>query len=134
MAVVQYDQRRFTALDLDFHIALAKASGNSLAADLITMIRGQLAKALSRVLAFPNAGPLSLEEHVRIIQKIQERNPEGARKAMYTHLHAALNRYRKTVKRESSAVMVNEITAAHQIKAYKPKSKQSGRRPTVSKR
>jgi GntR family transcriptional repressor for pyruvate dehydrogenase complex len=91
------DRDRFSVLDLEFHVALAKASGNSLALDLISMIRGQLARALSRVLVSPNARPLSLMEHVRIIDNIQAGDAEGARNAMDIHLHAALERYRKTV-------------------------------------
>lgn len=101
MKAAQDDHRRFVALDLEFHLALAKASGNSLALDLITMVRGQLTKTLGRTLNLPNARPLSLEEHTRIVRKIEERDADGARSAMYTHLQAALNRYRKTAGKET---------------------------------
>jgi GntR family transcriptional repressor for pyruvate dehydrogenase complex len=90
------DHTRFLALDVEFHLALARASGNSLALDLITMIRGHLAKTLSRTLKLPNARPLSMEEHASIVEKIEKRDAEGARKAMCAHLQAALDRYRTT--------------------------------------
>jgi GntR family transcriptional repressor for pyruvate dehydrogenase complex len=90
------DRAKFSALDLEFHIALAKASGNSLVMDLISMIRSQLARALSRVLVLPNARPLSLKEHMRVLDRIRDRDAEGARNAMDMHLNAALERYHKT--------------------------------------
>jgi GntR family transcriptional regulator, transcriptional repressor for pyruvate dehydrogenase complex len=94
MSSAQNDPKLFTTLDLEFHITLARASGNTLVADMITMIRGQVAKALSRALEFPNARPLSLSEHNRIIQKIREKDSEGARNAMHLHLQSALDRYK----------------------------------------
>lgn len=95
--------KHFAVLDLEFHIALAKGSGNTLALDLITMIRGQLSKALARVLVLPNACSLSLEEHKRIVAKIRDRDSEGARGAMHTHLQSASQRYRKAVGKLPSA-------------------------------
>jgi GntR family transcriptional repressor for pyruvate dehydrogenase complex len=89
------DHKRFLALDVAFHLTLARASGNSLAQDLITMIRGQLAKTLDKTLTLPNARPLTLDEHRRIVQKIEERDADGARDEIYAHLQAALARYRK---------------------------------------
>ncbi len=44
------DAKRFAVLDLEFHITLAKASQNALLFDLISMIRGQLVRGLSKVL------------------------------------------------------------------------------------
>ena len=43
------------------------------------MIRGQLEKALPRVLLLPNARPLSLKEHVSIVNAIKGRDPDAAR-------------------------------------------------------
>lgn len=90
------DQKRFLELDVEFHLTMATASGNSLALDLITMVRGQLAKTLNRTLQLPNARPLTLEEHIEIMRRIEARDPDGARITMYKHLQAALDRYRKS--------------------------------------
>src|SRR6202789_2546700 len=51
------DEKSFAPLDLEFHVTLAEASQNFLIVDLISMIRGQLEKALSRVLLVPKARP-----------------------------------------------------------------------------
>ncbi len=91
------NEKRFAALDLEFHVGIAKASENQLLFDLISMIRGQLAKVLSKVLLLPQAVPLSLKEHVLIFQAIDRRDPDAARRAMHTHLDAALARYRKGI-------------------------------------
>lgn len=87
------DEAEFAVFDLKFHIAIAGASGNSLLSDLISVIRSQLARALSRVLELPNAVPLSYKEHAAILQAIERRDSEAARAAMHAHLEAALRRY-----------------------------------------
>lgn len=101
MKAAEDDTKKYSALDLEFHLALAKASGNPLVLDLITLIRHQLMKGLHRVLATPNARPLSTAEHIRIMQEIRKHNPEGAQKAMYVHLHGAIERYRNRLKEDA---------------------------------
>jgi GntR family transcriptional repressor for pyruvate dehydrogenase complex len=88
--------KRFGALDLDFHLGLARASQNQVVFDLISMIRGQLARALTTVIMLPDARPLSAEEHSAIVKAVRRRNPEAARKAMQNHLNAAIKRYEST--------------------------------------
>ena len=98
------DHKRFAALDVEFHLAIAKASGNPLLSDMISMIRGQLVKGLSRVLMLPTALSLSYREHVRIVQCIREHNPEAASEAMGSHIAAGLGRYLKFTAMEAEAV------------------------------
>jgi len=97
MEAVVKDEKRFISLDLEFHVTIAAASENFLIFDLVSMIRGQLTKALSRVLLLPNALPLSLKEHVAIVNAIRNRDPEAATEAMRNHLEAALERYRNAM-------------------------------------
>ncbi|MEO6910451.1 MAG: FadR/GntR family transcriptional regulator [Edaphobacter sp.] len=94
------DAKRFGALDLEFHITLAKASENALLFDLVSMIRGQLVRGLSTVLLLPHALTLSLKEHTAIYQSIRRGDAEGARKAMQAHLAAALKRYESAVEKQ----------------------------------
>jgi len=105
------DQKRFLALDVEFHLTMAIASGNSLALDLITTLRGQVAKTLGRTLTLPNARPLTLKEHIGIVLKIEQRDVDGARDAMYSHLRAALNRYRNTADKQRAPAPV-ELTVS----------------------
>jgi GntR family transcriptional regulator, transcriptional repressor for pyruvate dehydrogenase complex len=94
------DAKRFATFDLDFHIALAKAADNTLLFDLISMIRGQLARALTRVLTLPHALTLSHEEHIAIFTAISRGRPEAAQHAMHSHLTAALKRYENALKKQ----------------------------------
>jgi GntR family transcriptional repressor for pyruvate dehydrogenase complex len=94
------DAKRFGALDLDFHITVAKAADNSLLFDLISMIRGQLARALSTVLMLPHALTLSHKEHSVIFNAIRRGDGDAAQKAMQTHLNAVLTRYENAMKKQ----------------------------------
>ena len=96
------DEKRFAALDLDFHLTLAKASDNFLIFDLVAMIRGQLAKTLSRVLLLPNARPLSLKEHTSVYRAIKRGDPVEATTAIHAHLNAAIARYHKALETQDS--------------------------------
>ena len=89
------DPKRFAALDLDFHLELAKASENHLILDLVSMIRGQLARGVASMLLLPQEMPISAREHNLVFQAIKQGKPEEAREAMQAHLDAALQRYRK---------------------------------------
>lgn len=91
------DEKAFAALDLEFHLTLANASGNILVFDLISLIRGQLVKALHKVLTIPHALPFTHKEHTAIVETIERRDPEAARKAMHAHLEAHLRRYTEAI-------------------------------------
>jgi len=109
------DEKSFAPLDLEFHVTLAEASQNFLIVDLISMIRGQLEKALSRVLLVPKARPLSIKEHAAIVKAIKRRDPEAAREAMQAHLDAALKRYRNAVGSKQIAVAVTRRRKRHSL-------------------
>jgi GntR family transcriptional repressor for pyruvate dehydrogenase complex len=87
------DEKAYAALDLEFHITIANASRNTLVSDLIALIRGQLVKALHKVLLLPHALPITHKEHTAIVKAIERRDAEGARKAMHAHLEGHLKRY-----------------------------------------
>ena len=93
MKLAARDARKFAILDVEFHVALAKASGNALVFDLVSMIRNHLVRVLPKVLQLPNAMPLSTKEHVAIVAAIERRNPDAARAAMHAHLDAVVKRY-----------------------------------------
>ena len=94
------DKKQFAAYDLEFHVTIAQASGNSLLFDLISMIRNQLFRALEKLL-LPHVRPLTYKEHAAIFHAIERRNPEKAREAVYAHLHAALLRHRGTPSKQT---------------------------------
>jgi GntR family transcriptional repressor for pyruvate dehydrogenase complex len=95
------DKKQFAAYDLEFHVTIAKASGNSLLFDLISMIRNQLVRALEKLL-LPHVRPITYKEHAAIVHAIERRDPEKARDAMYAHLHSSLLRHRGTPGKETT--------------------------------
>ncbi|MBS1798398.1 MAG: FadR family transcriptional regulator [Acidobacteria bacterium] len=97
MENVVSDPKRFAALDLELHLALARSSKNKLLLDLITLIRGQLERGVATVLQTQNAIPLSVKEHRNLIAAIVARRPEKAHEAMDIHLKAAVRRYRSSI-------------------------------------
>jgi GntR family transcriptional repressor for pyruvate dehydrogenase complex len=119
MKIVVEDEKRFASLDLEFHVTIAAASENFLIFDLVSMIRGQLTKALSRVLLLPNARPLSVREHVAIFNAIRDRDPEAASEAMRNHLEAALNRYHSAF---GSEQLVHPVSRPPQVPARRKRA------------
>ncbi len=91
------DAKRFAALDLEFHLSLARASNNKLILDLVAVIRGQLERGVAKVLQLPQAMPLSVKEHKAILQAVMKNESEQARAAMQAHLNAAVLRHRAAV-------------------------------------
>lgn len=87
------DKKQFAKYDLEFHLTIAKASGNTLLFDLVSMIRNQLVTALDKLL-LPHVRPLTYKEHSAIVHAIERRDPEKARDAMHTHLQASLLRHK----------------------------------------
>ncbi|WP_419803684.1 FadR/GntR family transcriptional regulator [Terriglobus sp.] len=90
------DAKRFSALDLDFHLRIARASRNQVLLDMLTLVRSQLAQTVATVLKLKNAIPLSLKEHEALVKAVRRRNPEAARRAMQAHLTAAIRRFDST--------------------------------------
>lgn len=89
--------KRFAALDLEFHLSLARVSNNKLILDLVGVIRGQLERGVAKVLQLPQAMPLSVKEHKSILHAVIKGESEQARAAMQAHLNAAILRHRTAI-------------------------------------
>jgi DNA-binding FadR family transcriptional regulator len=89
-------------LDFDFHIAIARATGNAYFERFLDFLGPQIIPRL-RI----RAGALRPEatgyreklheEHLAILDAIEKRDPEAARDAMRVHLGDSMNRYRQAV-------------------------------------
>lgn len=123
------DEMQFAIHDLDFHMILANASGNTLLLDLISVIRSHLARAVSKVLQLPNARPLSLKEHIAIFEAIERHDAGGARAAMHEHLEAALKRYGLATAEDhkASAKATASSNGTHLLTTKKSRAGKSGK-------
>lgn len=79
---------RFTALDIDFHITVAKASGNRLLLHLIESVRHSMETLMREGLARRETKQRLRDVvtyHRKIVDGIASGNPEAAREAMNQH-------------------------------------------------
>jgi GntR family transcriptional regulator, transcriptional repressor for pyruvate dehydrogenase complex len=73
-------------LDARFHLALARASQNSVLCDLMVALNGTLDESRSTLLRTPDRKRRSTEGHLRIIGAIERRDAELCRRLMLEHL------------------------------------------------
>lgn len=100
-AILEAQQRMESSLDwsdegvqadLDFHHAIAKATGNPFYADFMAFLGGALRASILTARSEsknPNIKSVTLEEHARIVSAIAERDADRAGQAMLLHLHGA---------------------------------------------
>lgn len=72
--------------DLDFHLALAEAAGNSLILSLLDSIVGLLREERIRLFQIKGAPRRSQLHHKRILEAVERQQAEAARQAMRAHL------------------------------------------------
>jgi GntR family transcriptional repressor for pyruvate dehydrogenase complex len=83
---------RYLDFDLRFHLAIARASQNSILFQLLSMIRGYLQTWIKETLSAPPAddselrATKSIAEHRSVLSALEKRNAESARQAMREHI------------------------------------------------
>lgn len=80
------NETQFARLDAEFHVVIARASGNTLILDLVSMIRNQLVRALTKALRSPNAISHSNKEHANLLKAIECHDADASKAAMLAHL------------------------------------------------
>lgn len=90
-------------LDIDFHVAVAEASGNRLLYDLLSDLHTYLAESRHLVLAVPGRAEQSASEHGRIVEAVLARDAALARAATSRHIYSVREflRTRRTVAAET---------------------------------
>jgi GntR family transcriptional repressor for pyruvate dehydrogenase complex len=78
--------RDYAALDVEFHLAIAKSSQNRLLHELLVPIRSVLQEFISKSQELPGIKESAQEHHTRILSALRQRDPEKARRAMRAHL------------------------------------------------
>jgi len=80
------DADAFVEADLDFHLSLAEAAGNPLILSLIDPIVGLLREQRTRTFYVKGGPERGQSHHRRILEAIEQHDPERARAAMHAHL------------------------------------------------
>jgi GntR family transcriptional repressor for pyruvate dehydrogenase complex len=80
------DPDGYIEADLDFHLALAEAAGNPLVLSLLDSIVGLLREQRLRIFHVDGGPEHGQFHHKRILEAIEQRSPDAARKRMRAHL------------------------------------------------
>lgn len=72
--------------DANFHVALAEATNNFVFVSMIKLNLNMYRQVRKQTLQLPYRKQAAYEEHVKIFEAIQQRNPEDAKNAMLNHL------------------------------------------------
>ena len=83
---VDDDGGEYAALDVEFHLAIAKSSKNQLLYELLVPIRNVLQEFIAKSQALPGIKQNAHKHHARIVAALKECNPEKARREMRAHL------------------------------------------------
>jgi len=82
----QEDPEAYIEADLDFHLALAEAADNPLILSLLDSIVALLREQRIRIFQVEGGPSRGQYHHKRILQTVEQHNPEQARAAMRAHL------------------------------------------------
>nr|WP_245549324.1 GntR family transcriptional regulator [Noviherbaspirillum massiliense] len=90
-AYMQGDRPLWVRLSADFHIELARLSGNAL---LVDMLRRLVSRTTLLISTAETSGqqPCSFDEHLRVVQALEQKNPQKALKEMNHHLEQCVCR------------------------------------------
>ncbi len=80
------DAAAYTAADVGFHVAVARATENPLFPTLLAPIATMIIKGMFESHDTPDAVRLGIKAHGRVLKAIKRRDPEAARQAMAAHL------------------------------------------------
>lgn len=79
----------FNEADLDFHLAIAQASGNTVLFGALSNVRSLLRVWIAKVTAASISTERSYQEHVPIYEAIAAGDPTAAAAAMRVHMQSA---------------------------------------------
>ncbi|GAX90208.1 FadR/GntR family transcriptional regulator [Effusibacillus lacus] len=86
MGAYQESETESVEADFRFHMAVAKASGNSMLLSLIQTIAPTMQSMMSRMREVAGSSRDLLYQHIQIYKAIEAKNPDISRKTMYDHI------------------------------------------------
>jgi GntR family transcriptional repressor for pyruvate dehydrogenase complex len=90
----------FVDADVEFHLRLAEAAGNTALRDVLSSIQALLRAWIGRVIA-EGYRDISYSEHVPILDAVRARDARAAEEAMDAHMRSAAGRLQATLDRAS---------------------------------
>ena len=102
------DSSAFVDADVEFHLRLAEAAGNSALRDVLTSIQALLRAWIGRVIA-EGYRDISYAEHVPILEAVRARDERAAEEAMASHMRSAARRLQATLERAAQDRVVVDL-------------------------
>jgi GntR family transcriptional repressor for pyruvate dehydrogenase complex len=87
----------FVKADVAFHLQIAQATGNQSLLQIMRSIRSLLEVWITRVAYTPGTRPATRDEHAAVLEAIEARDADAARRAMGGHMDGATERLRRTL-------------------------------------
>lgn len=100
--------RHYAALDVEFHLGIARCSKNQVLQELLAPLRGVLQEFIAKSQELPGIKENAHEHHGKILSALRQRNPEKARRAMRAHLHTCERAF--TLLEKISETAASEVT------------------------
>lgn len=107
------DFARFIDLDVEFHLRLARASGNQVLSDVLVSISSLLRVWGERVIPWLGETETSYDLHPAIVAAVAHADAEAARAAMTDHMQIACDNLRNTVQAERSSASPSAEPGPH---------------------
>lgn len=93
----------WTKEDADFHLAIAKATHNTIQMHIMSAIYDLLRASMVKIFADRDKAKQLMNHHQKIFDAIQSRSPEKARKRTLEHLNYVESVVKKSIERQGSA-------------------------------
>jgi GntR family transcriptional regulator, transcriptional repressor for pyruvate dehydrogenase complex len=93
--------KAYVDADIDFHLRIAKASGNSVLADMVSSIQSLLRVWIGRVIEASDDWSTTTREHEAVFRALRRADSAEAERAMATHMERARDRLFKTFPNEA---------------------------------
>jgi GntR family transcriptional repressor for pyruvate dehydrogenase complex len=93
---------QFAESDVQFHSALARATQNPIFTILLDSIADLMLEIRYKAVSVPVNIESAAKHHVRILERVRERNAEGARQAMTAHIIEGEQHMRMAIQSESA--------------------------------
>jgi len=100
-AIAKKDVDKLIEVDSRFHEAIYRGSRNTRLASIINNLREQIQRYRATSLSFPGRMKQSLEEHRDIVEAIQSRDVQLARKVAQEHIENAENSMIESIKNKA---------------------------------
>ncbi|WP_018130914.1 FadR/GntR family transcriptional regulator [Effusibacillus pohliae] len=97
MGAHQESEPESVEADFQFHMAVAKASGNSMLISLIQTIAPTMQSTMNRSRSISGPPRDLLYDHIQVYRGIEAKQPEAARQAMYNHIDRVMQRVKSHV-------------------------------------